>query len=370
MTVKIEDDINLLDYWFLLVKWRKSIFVIVTLATLVSILIASLLPKVYRAEATIMPIGRQGGGGLAALASQMGGAGALLGGVAAGANPATRLLAILKSRSLAERVINNHDLTKILYPTLWDNKNQKWKSDDPKKQPLMEDIVKTLFSMITFIDQETTQLILVNSTSEDPQLAAELANMYLNEFLDYLTENAFTMAKRNRIFIEEQLKRSKEELLEAGKELASFYGANKISNIVPTVSVDVSTDHLDKEVQNSLNVTIDDLTKQAHNVQEKIHRANIVHNVPQHVYLQYLTLRRELLVHVYSLLTQQYEMAKIDETKEDLNFQVLDWARVPAHRFKPKRTQIVFMTFFTSLFFTFCYACFMEYLEKLKTRSG
>ena len=63
-------------------------------------------------------------------------------------------------------------------------------------------------------------------------------------------------------------------------------------------------------------------------------------------------------------------MAKIDESKEDLNFQVIDWARVPVRKFKPKRSQIVMTAFVMSLFLAVFYAFFREYLQKMKEVEG
>ena len=94
--------------------------------------------------------------------------------------------------------------------------------------------------------------------------------------------------------------------------------------------------------------------------------ARPVQDVPQQVYLQYLTLRQELLGRMNALLTQQYEMAKIEESKEDLSFQVIDWARVPLRKDRPKRAQIVASAFILSAFISVLYLFFRDYWNKLR----
>ncbi len=346
----MEDGINILEYWNILLKWKRKIFSIVIVTTVSAICISLLLPKIYKAEATIMPMGGQKNGNIMGAAAMQLGLGGLLGG-ASGNNASAQLLAVLKSRTLAERVIEKFDLIKVFYPK--------------QPPPPMEDVVTRLLSSISFMDDKKTTLIILSAQAKNSQLAADLVNGYLNELTAYINQNAFTAAKRNRIFIEGQLERNKAELLESGKELSDFYVYNKISNTVPTVDVDVSV----KTIDPILSVTeehLKDLQKKANEVQEKIQKIKVVKDVPQQVYLQYVTLKRELLGTVNSLLTQQYEMAKIDEAKEDLNFQVIDWARVPARKISPKRAKIVISSFFISLFLSIFYALSKDYFGKMK----
>ena len=83
------------------------------------------------------------------------------------------------------------------------------------------------------------------------------------------------------------------------------------------------------------------------------------------VYLQYLEARSQIAIQINSLLTQQYEMAKSEESKEDPNFQVIDWARVPDEPFKPERRKIVTISFIMSFGMAAFGAFFWEYLERM-----
>jgi uncharacterized protein involved in exopolysaccharide biosynthesis len=393
----MEEEINLFDYWRILVKWKKTIYAIVVTVTIASAVVSLFLPKIYQAEASLMPIGGQKSGGLFAMAASQMGLGGLLANVGGSSAYSPQFLVFLNSRTLAERMIRKYELIPFLFK-------------NPKEQPAMEDAVKALRSVVAFRDDKKSQLVKINVQVKDPHMAAMIANGYINELSAYINENTFTSAKRNRIFIEGQLERNKAELLESGKEISTFYEVNKISNVVPSVDVDVAIapaggskalkvessgpnagkrdenkegglNSLSFDVLNStfpgVSTAWADIQKKTDELQVKVdeigatlEKVKIVKGVPQQVYLEYLTLRHGLLNQVNGLLTQQYEMAKIDEAKEDLNFQVVDWAQVPVKRFKPQRTSIVITSFVLSLFLAIFYALFREYLGDLNKQRG
>lgn len=334
----MEQTTDILDVFKTLWGRRSFIVCMTMLATLVAVVVSFLIPPTYKAQAVILPIGGQKGGGLTAMVSQMG-FGSLLGGLGGGSGSSTQIMAVLKSRTLAERLIENYDLSPHLFPRKWDMANKRWKKGKP---PLMEESVEKFYKKVKFIEDKKNQTITISAILRDPEAAARAVNGALRELEEDINANTFTVAKRNRIFISEQLERSKADLLEAGKEIASYYSANRISNSIPKVDVDVKTPGgANSEVLKDIQAQIDDVNKQLEGVR-------VVRDVPQQVYLQYLMLRQELLGKVNALLTQQYEMAKIDENKEDITFQVIDEGRVPVRRYAPRRTQITASTFLVS----------------------
>ncbi|UCG63668.1 MAG: hypothetical protein JSW12_13435, partial [Deltaproteobacteria bacterium] len=84
--------------------------------------------------------------------------------------------------------------------------------------------------------------------------------------------------------------------------------------------------------------------------------------------LEYVRLKRKALTEekVFELMTQQYEIAKIDEAKEDITFQVIDRAIPPEKRVKPKRKLNVMLAGIVSLFVGVFLVFFLEYLANLK----
>lgn len=374
-----EKEINLWEYWNLLWGARKAIVLVTIGCTAVALIVSLLLPRTYRGEAVIMPLGGQkSGGGLSAAVSQMG-LGGLLGGFGGATSNSAQIMAILKSRTLAERVIKRYDLLPVLFRDDWDAANSRWA--DPQNPPNMENAVRQLFLLLETMDDKKSQTIKIAALNRQPEAAARIVNGMLAELYEDINENTFTVQKRNRIFIRGQLERNKQDLLEVGKELSSFYATNRISDSQSRIDVDVTqslglfpeseTLPVSKSEPPSLagidiQTMPEDLQEQIDALKQKIDQARVVRDVPQQVYLQYLTMRQELLARMNALLTQQYEMAKIEESKEDLSFQVIDWARVPLKKFKPKRAQIVIATFVLSGFLSVVYIFAADYFRRMK----
>ena len=210
----------------------------------------------------------------------------------------------------------------------------------------------------------------------DPEIAAQIANAYLAELQHFINASALTMAKRNRIFIEGQLAENKRSLLEAGKEINDFYKTKSISSVESDVDVNVGVSPpVDTPLEDKprfaargmeSDPALRNLLAEKLQVERKITVARVVKDVPQQVYLTYLMLRRELLAKVNALLTTQYEMAKIEESKEALSFQVIDKAVPPVKRISPRRAQICITYFMAALFASVFLVFFLEYIKKMK----
>ncbi|MFH1018508.1 MAG: Wzz/FepE/Etk N-terminal domain-containing protein, partial [Pseudomonadota bacterium] len=166
---------------------------IIAIVTLISGVTAFLLPKIYKAEATIMPLGNSPKAmGLTLPTQLMGG---LVGNLfETSASP--QLTAILNSRTMAERLIDRLGLMKVFYSDIWDEKNQKWKVSNPAEKPTIEASVKTLTGLVTINANKKTQLIEIVCETKDPVLSAKIVNGYLEELEIFINENTFTTAKK------------------------------------------------------------------------------------------------------------------------------------------------------------------------------
>jgi len=357
---------TLLDYWRVIYKYRKSIISIVAVASVAIVIVSLLLTKTYKADALIIPVSAKSKGGLSSLASQFDGLASLAGLNVGGLDDdAAKFIAILKSRTLTADVIKRANLMPILFDADWDSTTGTWK--EGSEAPSMAMGINALSGHMKFKEDKRVKTIKVEGVFRDPKVAARVVNIYLDELHKFLKNNAFTMAKRNRMFIEARVAQNKRELLEAAKETNQFYKNNKISNVDATVDVsvviprdlDVSGVMVDKPQANLAGLTslpdqnvradVEALLLQKDEIDSKIAQANIVKSVPQQVYLTYLTMKNQLLAKVSALLTTQYEMAKIEENREDLAFQVIDKAVAPENRYKPKRAQLCVMVFVASL---------------------
>lgn len=363
----ISDNVDLFALLAVLHKRKKWIVLIAALSVVVSVIMCLNLPNTYRAQVTIMPL-EAGSAGLGSLLSGLGGL-PLLGNFGEGqtAGPNMRLLAIFNSHSLAARFIEKHGYKKILFEDRYLNGSGELKKG--AKEPSMQAAVGALFgSYIKFVEDKKAGTILIIGEMNDPKLSTDLANKYIVEAEKYLSENSFTKAKKNRLFLEKQLVENKRNLLFVGKELNEFYRGNKVSNVESRVDVPLDMDSEYQFVSSAASSVSHDEAQGAdlEFVKSKLDNIAIARDIPQQVYLQYLTLRRELLGKLNVLLAQQYEMAKIDEMKEDLSFQIIDRAEVPESRFKPNRRKIVITSLLLSVFFSICLVFLLEYIEKQK----
>jgi uncharacterized protein involved in exopolysaccharide biosynthesis len=66
---------------------------------------------------------------------------------------------------------------------------------------------------------------------------------------------------------------------------------------------------------------------------------------------------------LYELLAKQYEMAKLDEARDAVVFQVIDKAVAPEKRVKPKRTIIVFLAILGGFLFSILLVLVNEYVR-------
>jgi uncharacterized protein involved in exopolysaccharide biosynthesis len=82
---------------------------------------------------------------------------------------------------------------------------------------------------------------------------------------------------------------------------------------------------------------------------------------------EYLRLMREFKIQeaVLEMLTKQYELAQVSESKDTAPFQILEKAKVPERKSKPKRSTIVIMSAFSTGFLMVLVAFLQEFSEKI-----
>ena len=377
----IEDEINLLDYWRIVMKRWKIIAGIFVISVVTAAIISLLMTPIYQAKATLMPV-ESSGGRLSGALQNLGSlpfVGGMVPGI--GGASATKLVAVLKSRTLAEDVIHALNLTRIFF------------KDKKDKPPSLEDAVESLTDITKIADDKKGGVISISVEYKDPKIAADIANHYTTVLQKFINENTLSMAKRNRIFIEDQLEKVKRELKEAEEAMKSFQTDKKIVAIdaqteaAIRVLADLKAQITAREVQMGvmkqfstaanpdvlrIKDELRELRKQLTMVESK--RGNpetmalpSLSDAPA-LGLQYIRLKREALIQekVFELLTQQYEMARIEEAKEDITFQVIDRAIPSEKRIKPKRRQMVMLAGAVSLFAGVFLVFFLEYAANLK----
>ncbi len=207
-----EDDIRLLDLFTVLLNHKLFIIGIVCLAAAVSVIITYNMTNIYRSEAAIMPKSREervqnplsaltGLGGAMVEGLGLGGGGSL-----------EKLEAVLKSRNLTDRVINKHNLMPIIFPDDWNEKEKKWKTDEPPtRQDGWEEITKKLLTVRVDVKKNTIQ---VAFDHPDPEAAKRIVDYYLTELSEALREEVLQDAAENMRFFKKQLEKTTDTLLQ------------------------------------------------------------------------------------------------------------------------------------------------------------
>lgn len=336
-----EPETSLLDYFRAVWKRKWQVLLFVMLGTALGYGITKVTPRKYNAEVTLMTLSSSGGlGGLASQISSVPMVGGALGDLGkVGSGKSKELVNILKSRTLSEKIVRHFDLMKVIFANQYDPKTNTYFPGFPaflKPTPIFQDAVSKFRAKVAKVEEEKkSTLIKITVSLKDPVLAAKIANQMVVELQDFIENNSLTISKRNRVFLEEQIVKTRVKLLETGKELNQFYADNKISSVVPQIDVDVGSFQTTTKPFADFQEEFERLSQQAKEALEKKEQAR-VSRVPGQVYLQFLTLSRELQIKAYGLLTQQYELAKIEEAKEDLAFQVIDKAEVKERASSPR----------------------------------
>jgi uncharacterized protein involved in exopolysaccharide biosynthesis len=220
-----EEAIDLRAYWRVLVRRRALILGLVVVVTVATAFLTLLQPNIYQSTATLMPLGTSRGGLSTAILGELGGllpsgAGALLG----KESPTDRLLAILRSRTLAVEIIQSLDLLPILFTKKWHADKQQWLTNKP---PTLQDAVRKLDTLVS-MTASRQNVITIAVSHTDPVLAATIANRYIDALQNAVNTNAFSIAKKNRTFIAAQLENTRKDLASAEEMLRQFEQTHKI----------------------------------------------------------------------------------------------------------------------------------------------
>jgi uncharacterized protein involved in exopolysaccharide biosynthesis len=319
----------------------------VAITTLVALLVSLALPKWYTARAVLLPPTEDDAGSVLSQLIPRG-----LGAIRMPGAPtmADVFVAVLKSRSVADRIVERFDLVR------------RYKVGDAEKA------VKELEGHVQFrVGDEGTIAILAED--QEPQTAAAMANAYVEELDSFNLKTRTTSAKRTRVFIEERLDGAKKDLANAEDRLRDYQLARKL----PAMSLadggdsDVGARLMAQKI--ALEVKLQVLRQSLAEDSEEVRRVRQelaaierqVGGLPR-AGVEIMRLWRDVKVQeqVFELLTAQLEEARIRESRDTPTVQLLDLAKVPLHKSRPKRSLVVIAGFLVGLAGSLSVALLME----------
>ncbi len=332
----MNDKATVLDYFAALVRWRKFIILNFLAVTALAVIVSFLLPKWYKATASILPPKDQGLLNLFGMTTPTARSlslGQRLTGLGSQPLGAYNFLAILKSRSSMEAVAKKFDLVHVY----------------DVSENSMEKAIKELQDNTSFDLQEDNYLT-IDVYDKDPQRAAAMANYFI-EMLNTISIQLGTQeARNNREFIEKRIEGTKADLRLAEDSLRKY---QEISGVVVTPdqapsSVSAIAELYGMKAKKEVEVGILERTVTPDNAALKELRLELnelnkrLATIPQ-TGIESIRLYREIVIQqkIFEYLVPLFEQAKIDEQKDVPVILVLDKAIPPEKKFKPKRLILV-----------------------------
>jgi capsule polysaccharide export protein KpsE/RkpR len=339
------------DYRVFLSRW-------IVRGLLIAMVMAVLIPNRYRSSTRIVPPENQNGSGMAMLAALVGKSSPGLGGLASDMlgtkTPGALYLEALKGQTIEDRLINRFDLRQIY----WDR--------------YMQDAREHLEQNTTITEERKSGVITVVVSDRNRNRSTELARAYVEELNRLMNDVSTSSARRERIFIEQRLATVKQDLHNAAEEFSQFASHNTTLDITAQTKATVEAaaalqgqliaaqSQLDglEQIYTSNNIRVRSTQARVDELKRKLHdisgqEGSLAPGDPDMPFpsirklpllgVRWAELYQQAKVEetVYELLTQQYEMAKIQEAKEVPIVKVLDEAAVPERKAFPPRLGLI-----------------------------
>jgi tyrosine-protein kinase Etk/Wzc len=359
-----DDGIDLTELFRALSRRRRLILGITAASAAVSLVVSLLLPVYYKAETRILPPQDKGSNLAAQLLGQAGGLIALAGGAAGVKSQGELFVAMTKSRTVLDRMIDRFNLMKLY------------------KKKYREDARKILHESLTALEDRKSGIITLTVEDRDPKRAADMANAFVEELKSLAGGLAISEAGQRRMFFEEQIRQTKESLSRAEEEVKGFQQrtgafqvdaqAKAIIEGIANLRARIAVKEVEAKVLRSFATAQNpDLQRTEEEVRalrtelEKVESGKgrgfdplmSSERVPA-IGMEYLRKLRQLKYNetLYELLVKQFELAKLDEARDAVVIQVIDRAVPPERKSRPQRVFIVLLTtvmgFIFALFIT------------------
>jgi capsule polysaccharide export protein KpsE/RkpR len=364
--------------------WDKRRFFLraIEIGLIASTLLAFLIPSEYVSTTQLMPPDSQSNTSpmamMAALAAKGGGAlGSVAGDLLTVKSTGALFVGVLRSQTVQERLIQQFDLRKVY------------------GKRLLVDARLKLDENTSITEDRKSGIITISVADHSRERAAALASAYVDQLNSLVAELSTSSAHRERVFLGDRLAVVKQDLDQASDQLAQFSSKNNTLDIrdegkaMLEAAANLAGQMIAEQSQleglrqiytdsnprvRALNAHVAELRRQLEKLggtkAQSATRGDVssdpasdmpypsIRNLPL-LGVKYQDYYRRLKIQetVYELLTQQHEMAKVQEAKETPSVKVLDAARVPERKSFPPRLLIIltgaFLTLATSVIWVF-----------------
>ena len=384
-----DDEINLMDIMLVIAKYNRFIMAFTAVSIVLALIYVMLQPFSYTAKTVILPPQTKSDSSVGSVLGNL----SALNGMGVGGlglkSPADMFLGMLKSRTLADRVIVRLNLQKH-YNT--------------KTMTKTREVLKYSSS----ISASKDGFITVEYTHSDPVMAAKIANTYVSELDKLNLSVALSEAARRRLFYEKQIKLAAVSLSQAEaamKQTQRKTGWYEFGGLDVSLasggagsSTRVNASVIAKAEELRAQISLKDIelasmrrymTEQNPGYMQALAtlaalKANLskieggpiesgadvkvpVSRLPD-IGFAYIHQVRQLKYQqtLFELYTKQFELAKMDEARESPLIQVVDKALPPEERSAPKRGQMMVIATIIALVISIMLAFIMNAIDTAK----
>lgn len=330
-----------------------------------SLILALVLPARYEAVTRLMPPDSTGGlSSMAMMADKVSSlsenpmvgqyASELLG----AKNTGALFIGVLGSRTVKDRIIDKFDLRRVYWVKHYDSARKK------------------LEEKTTIMEEKKSGILVIVVTDRNPLRAAAIAQEYVSQLNILMSQLTTSKAHRERVFLEDRLQLAKQELDAAAKDLGEYSSKNATFDVQDEgraiveaaaalqgelVAAQSEVKGLE-QIYTSNNVRVKSLHARISELESKLNQIGGTKGIStgsaqdtalktngDFLYpslrqlpilgVRYgdLYLRAKITEKVYEVLTQQYELARVEEAKAIPTVRVLDPAISPERRSGPSR---------------------------------
>ena len=356
---------------------RRQLLRSCVIGFLLSTLVAFLIPKSYTSTAQLMPPDTQSSPTLAMMTALAGkgttslaGLSDLIGLKSSGA----LFIGVLRSQTSQDRIVEQFDLQKV-YGTR-----------------LVVDARRHLDRNTEVLEDRKSGIISISVTDRSAERAAAMANAYVDELNSLITQLSTSAAHRERVFLEERLKAAKVDLDDATNQLAQFSSKHNTLDIqnegkamleaasTLTGELIAAQSQLQglREIYTDNNPRVRALAGRVTELRRQLQKFGgagdssqtdspnlsnpsaaggdlsassvtgspfpTIRNLPLlgATYSDYYR-NAKIQETVYELLTEQFELAKVQEAKDTPSVKILDPGRVPETKSFPPRLLVILL---------------------------
>ena len=355
-------DLSILDLLVLLAEHWRLLLIGPLVVGLSALAISFLLTPRFQSTARILP--PQQSGVAALLASQMGSLAGLAGAAAGIKSPADQFVSMLRSRTIFDEVIERFKLRE-LYGTRY-----------------IEETRKELDNRISITAGVKDGVISVEVEDIDPKRAADMANTFVELLGSMVRQLPLTEAAQRRTYFEKKLAETRANLDAAQLSLRSSNVDRGVLKAEPRAAIEevarlkaavTATEVRVASMRGFLTESNPDMRQAAQELaalRGQLAMAEKGNSTTDAAGSDYLSKYRDVKYHelLFELMARQYELAKLDETRDGPVVQVVDKA-VPAEwKSKPKRALIAVITTIATGLALFAWLVVRELLGAAETQ--